>query len=135
MILKEQFEKLKNKESVRETLSAIRSEIKEDKKKEELLQQPGLQEVLVGFLEDEDAKTRKNAALLIGDLKLQEADEALLTAYQKEKTLFVRSSYLAALGKLDASEYLEYFKERLEELKQQPVAEEEKKHRNEEIRE
>ena len=135
MILKEQFEKLKNKESVRETLSAIRSEIKEDKKKEELLQQPGLQEVLVGFLEDEDAKTRKNAALLIGDLKLQEADENLLTAYQKEKTLFVRSSYLAALGKLDASEYLEYFKERLEELKQQPVAEEEKKHRNEEIRE
>ena len=135
-MLENEFHKLVEKQEIRSTLSQIRSEIKEPDMREEFLKLlAGKESMLLAFLTDEDAKTRKNAALLIGDLKLEQAKDALLAAYQKETTLFVKSSYLTALGKLDVRENLEFFQTRLETLKNQPAAEEEKKHRNEEIRE
>lgn len=135
-MLENEFHKLEEKQEIRSTLSQIRSEIREQEKKEafeRLL--AGKESMLIAFLADEDAKTRKNAALLIGDLQIEQAKDALLAAYQKETTLFVRSSYLAALGKLDVRENLEFFKARLEELKNQQVPVEEQKHQGEEIRE
>ena len=69
--------------------------------------------MIVDFLSEEDAKTRKNTALLIGDLKLEQAKEALIAAYLNETTLYVKSAYLTALGKLDVTENLEFFKKRL----------------------
>ena len=135
-MLENEFHKLVEKQEIRSTLSQIRSEIKEPDMREEFLKLlAGKESMLLAFLTDEDAKTRKNAALLIGDLRLEQAKDALLAAYQKETTLFVKSSYLTALGKLDVRENLEFFQTRLETLKNQPAAEEEKKHRNEEIRE
>lgn len=134
--MKNEIEKLQKKEDIRSTLSFLRKEIKESDKKEEVLKLlSGREELLTEQLFSEDAKTRKNAALLLGDLQMQNAKEALFSAYQNENTLFVKSSYVAALGKLQAEEYLDFFKDRLEQLKQETVSEQERKHRNEEIRE
>ena len=134
--MRDEFEKLLKKEDIRATLSTIRSEVKDQEQKEELLKLlDGKEELLETFLMDEDAKTRKNAALLIGDMKLQSAKDALLEAYAKEQTLFVKSSYLTALKQLDTEEDLAYFKERLMEQKDHEIPENEKKHAAEEIRE
>ena len=126
-MLENEFHKLEEKQEIRTTISQIRKEIKkQDSKKAflELLQ--GKESMIVDFLSEEDAKTRKNTALLIGDLKLEQAKEALIAAYLNETTLYVKSAYLTALGKLDVRENLEFFKNRLQEVQ---------KHQGEEIRE
>ena len=135
-MLENEFHKLEEKQEIRTTISQIRKEIKkQDSKKAflELLQ--GKESMIVDFLSEEDAKTRKNTALLIGDLKLEQAKEALIAAYLNETTLYVKSAYLTALGKLDVRENLEFFKNRLLEVKNQQVPAEEQKHQGEEIRE
>ena len=119
-MLENEFHKLEEKQEIRTTISQIRKEIKkQDSKKAflELLQ--GKESMIVDFLSEEDAKTRKNTALLIGDLKLEQAKEALIAAYLNETTLYVKSAYLTALGKLDVRENLEFFKNRLQEVKNQ----------------
>ena len=128
-MLENEFHKLEEKKEIRTTISQIRKEIKkQDSKKAflELLQ--GKESMIVDFLSEEDAKTRKNTALLIGDLKLEQAKEALIAAYLNETTLYVKSAYLTALGKLDVRENLEFFKNRLLEVKNQQVPAEEQKH-------
>ena len=128
-MLENEFHKLEEKQEIRTTISQIRKEIKkQDSKKAflELLQ--GKESMIVDFLSEEDAKTRKNTALLIGDLKLEQAKEALIAAYLNETTLYVKSAYLTALGKLDVRENLEFFKNRLQEVKNQQVPAEEQKH-------
>ena len=127
-MLENEFHKLEEKKEIRTTISQIRKEIKkQDSKKAflELLQ--GKESMIVAFLSDEDAKTRKNTALLIGDLKLEQAKDALIAAYLNETTLYVKSAYLTALGKLDVRENLEFFKNRLLEVKNQQVPAEEQK--------
>lgn len=135
-MLNKSYEELRKKENLRETLSFLRKEMKDGTQKQELEQlvqrEPA---VLTGLLANEEPKVRKNAALLLGDLQLQEAAEPLFAAYNNETTLFVKSAYLTALGKLDASAYLKDFKKRLEELFSFSPADNEKKHIDEEIRE
>lgn len=128
-------EKLRRKENLRETLQLLRSEAKDGQKAEELRTLLGDGSLLTELLREEEPKVRKNAALLLGDLQMQQAAEALWEAYQRETTLFVKSSYLAALGKLETEEFAEPFKERMEILARLTPAEHEKKHINEEIRE
>ena len=125
-MLENEFHKLEEKQEIRTTISQIRKEIKkQDSKKAFLELLSGKESMIVDFLSEEDAKTRKNTALLIGDLKLEQAKEALIAAYLNETTLYVKSAYLTALGKLDVRENLEFFKNRLQE----------QKHQGEEIRE
>lgn len=126
---------LEKKENRRSNLSALRQCIKEDSKKSSLLKQlEGRESLIIDFLKDEDAKTRKNAALLLGDLCCQNAVEALYEAYKAENTLFVKASYLQALAELDVEDKLPMFKEELERLLSQEVEPENKKHVDEEIR-
>lgn len=120
---------------IRENLSQLRSEIKEPQEKAKLFTLVGDGALLIGLLATEEPKVRKNAALLLGDLELQSAAGALLKAYKKETTLFVKSSYLSALAKLDVAEHLDFFKARLAELTALIPEENEKKHIREEIRE
>lgn len=130
-ILKE----LKEKVNSRSNLSSLRQQIKDESKKEQL--KNCLEEysgVFMEYLQDEDAKTRKNAALLLGDVSCQEAVGALLEAYEKETTLFVKASYLQALEQMDVSDKLPDLKARLEELLNAEVEEDNKKHVEEEIR-
>lgn len=134
-MLENRYEELKQNKNLRENLSLLRSEVKAPDAREMLLGLAGDGELLIALLENEEPKVRKNAALLIGDLELVQALGSLFRAYQEETTLFVKSSYLTAIGKMDASEYLPEFKARLRELVSQEAAENEKKHIAEEIRE
>ena len=134
-MIKELFEKLMCGEDERGTLSKLRGLIKEENACIELKELAGKGEVIGALLSHEDAKTRKNAALLLGDLQIQEALYVLKEAYEKETTLFVKSSYLAALSKLDNREFLDYFKEKKKELLAKETLEEEKKHIGEELHE
>ncbi|MBQ2901531.1 MAG: methyltransferase [Agathobacter sp.] len=121
--------------NIRANLSALRQMVKEVDKKAMVLKQVMEQEDLfLSFLKHEDAKTRKNAALLLGDLVYQNALEALYEAYVSEQTLFVRASYLQALAELDTGDKLAAWKEALAKLLETEPEPENKKHVDEEIR-
>ena len=79
-------------------------------------------------LADEDPKVRKNAAAVLGLLKLQESVDVLMDAYLAEDQLFVRPEYVKAMAGMDCGEYLDDFRERLEELSACEAPENEKKH-------
>lgn len=90
-------------------------------------------ELLPELLHHGDPKVRKNAALLIGDLRLQVCMPELFEAYQKEETLFVRGDYLKAMENLDIGGYEQKLQERLTELTSREIPEEEQKHYREEL--
>jgi len=132
-MVKELYEKLVEGNNQRETLSKLRGLIKDEAALAELKAYVKEGEIIVELLSHEDAKTRKNAALLLGDLELQNTLYALKKAYEEEKTLFVKSAYLSALSRLDVTELLDYFKDRKAELLAKEVEEEQKKHIGEEL--
>lgn len=130
---------LLEKKEIRSNLSALRAKLREgvDAAYDREIVETFVQEheaFILGLLAAEDAKTRKNAALLLGDLKYQNAAEALYDAFAKENTLFVRSAYLDALSQMDVSGKLPEIKQRLAELSAQEVSEENRKHADEELR-
>lgn len=127
---------LKNKQNIRTNLSELRKLIKDEKKQKELYSIVEKEDALwLSFLLEEDAKTRKNAALLLGDLVYQPALLALWEAYLKESTRFVNSAYLTALGALNVNSILPDLRERLELLTDEEVTEENRKHHAEELKE
>ena len=121
--------------NVRSNLSSLRQMAKEAEGKANILKffEENSQLVEV-FLNSEDAKTRKNMALLLGDLEQSESANRLYEAYKKEDTLFVKASYLQALAKMDASQLVPQLKEDLNCLLAIEVTEENKKHLDEETR-
>ena len=124
------------KKDVRQSLSKLRELVKEQKNKEicqKIVCENSL--VLESLLGAEDAKTRKNAALLIGDLELSSMQMILWKAYEEETTLFVRSSYLVAMQKMDMTAFLKPMKARVRELSEMEVEESNKKHVREELQE
>ena len=90
--------------------------------------------LFLSFLQSEDAKTRKNVALLFGDLAYQNALDALFAGYTSETTLFVRASYLQAMAELDVKEKIFDLKDILVQLLETEPEPENKKHVDEEIR-
>lgn len=126
---------LEKRENIRTNLSTLRQQIKFEEKKEEVLQKIDVLGALcIEFLNHEDAKTRKNASLLLGDLAYKPALDALYDAYLAEKILFVRASYLQALGELDVTDKLPDLRDALQQLLEMEVEPENKKHMDEEIR-
>lgn len=130
-ILKE----LQQNTNVRGNLSKIRQIIKEEEKCQRLKKDTEDGKFFIQYLDSLDAKTRKNAALLLGELACQEAVEQLLLGYQKEETLFVKASYLNALSHLDVQEHLSELKEQLANLISDEPLPENKKHVDEQVRE
>lgn len=126
--------RLKNGIEVRQTLSNLRQELKDCTQRETFIDwiEDGSID-LTTFLLSDDAKTRKNAALLIGLIAYPAYKDALIKAYKEEQTLFVRPSYLSALKNYDVSEDLPYLKERQKELRSMKMADNEKKHLEEEL--
>lgn len=124
------YEAIKQQSDVRKNLSLFRQCLKNETLEVEI--QP---EVFMNLLSDSDAKIRKNAALILGDLGCEEALFSLYHAYETEEKNFVKSSYLAAMGKLNCKKYLPDFKKRYEMLCALVPAEEDKKHINAEIKE
>ena len=121
--------------NIRSNLSTLRQLIKDENEKAHLKELLAENESLVfGFLQSEDAKTRKNAALLLGDIKAQNAVQVLYDAYQNEQTRFVKASYLQALAELNVADKLPDFRDILDELQAIELTPENKKHVEEEIR-
>lgn len=135
-MIRDTFDAIVKKQDVRQNLSLLRQELKEGNNKHALLFYIGKQYngLFLELLGDEDAKTRKNTALLIGELGIQEMLEPLYKAYMSESKLFVKSSYLVAIERLNYVKLMPELKKRLEVLSQLEVSEENRKHHNEEIR-
>ncbi len=83
---------------------------------------------LCGLMGAEDAKIRKNAALILGEIGAQKAMDALCQAYVSENTLFVRPAYLEAMGQLDYRSAVPVLTQRMEIIDRMVMAPEEKKH-------
>ena len=96
--MKEIIGNLLKKENVRQNLSSLRQEIKDENALAEALKLlAGEDELLVSFMGAEDAKTRKNAALLIGDLHMSQLSDEVFKAYEAEQMRFVKGSYGGAV--------------------------------------
>lgn len=127
------YKNLLEKENIRENLSQLRKFIKDEENKNRLRELIVNVEDITQFLENEDPKSRKNAALLLGDLELQEAKDAIYKAYVQEDILFVRSHYLAALNQLDVQDLVPEFIDILDEKLHEEVEPDNEKHINSEI--
>ncbi len=134
-MVKKVYENICEEIEVRQNLSQLRKEIKEQTSKELLLRLIDNQkESLVGLLSHEDAKTRKNVALLMGDLACSAFLDPLYEAYCAENQLFIKSSYLQAIQQMDYRKYLATFKRRLTEVSKMTINDENRKHVTEEMR-
>lgn len=135
-MIKEEWEQIIQDQEVRQNLSKLRQALKE-KGNRSILQQAmeGNEGRLTELLSSEDAKTRKNAALLMGDIGKQEYLEPVYEAYTREEQRFVKSAYLSAISNFDYREYLDDLKERLELLRRSNVTADNEKHLMEEMRE
>lgn len=134
--MREIIENLLKKENIRKNLSELRKLIKDEDALEEakaLLSDK--KELLSSFLESDDAKTRKNAALLMGDLGMSELADNIFAAYEKEDTRFVKGSYLAALSQLDIPWLVPQIEKHQKLLKETVITDENRKHIEEEQRE
>lgn len=134
-MIRETFDKIKEQENIRENLLKLKEEVKAPQGRTALLYYMGADYgVLTELLEHQEPKVRKNTALILGELGIQETLANLYEAYRKEEQLFVRSSYLSAMKNFDYSNYGKDFEERLEEISRLEQEEENKKHINEEMR-
>lgn len=122
---------------VRQNLSRLRQDIKENGREgmaalKNMMKEN--QESWIGLLKNEDAKIRKGAALLLGEMGMAEYLDAIYEALEREKQMFVKSSYLKAIADFDYREYLDKMKERLKKLASEELTAENKKHIAEEMR-
>ncbi len=128
-LIRDIIEQLQDGQDVRKNLIQLKAECKEYAGKSAVLYAlDNKLDLFASFLHMEDPKIRKNAALILGQLGVQDSLEILYEAYVKEDTLFVKSSYLTAMRELDYRKHLEDFKKRLEFLQQSSVEEKNKKH-------
>lgn len=132
-MIKQYINQIKKQEDLRNALSRLRAEIKQEERLSYAKELIGDGDILEPLLRSEDPKIRKNTAALIGDLAIGEAAEALYLAYEREETLFVRGMLLQALLKADPTPYLDRLQKRYEWLCAQEVAERDKKHITEEL--
>lgn len=122
-------------ENIRANLSSLRQQIKDESVQKQLLSCTEAGKAFIPYLASEDAKTRKNAALLLGELGCEDAKEALFDAYSRETTQFVKASYLNALSHLDIGDRIDELSAELAKLSEAEVLPENEKHVNEQIRE
>ena len=139
-MLRATFQNIVNHVEVRKNLIQLKELLREDTTKDShnkealLYVMAGNYDVLIQLLSDEDAKIRKNIALIMGELAVPEFLDVLYESYLKETQLFVKSSYLEAIQNLDHKRLLPRIKERYEERKQVEITEENKKHLTQELR-
>lgn len=129
------MELLLDKETRRKTLSDIRQLIKDKDEFEKIYSLCDKEyDLFISMLSDEDGKTRKNVALLLGDLGFEDALMNLWEAYEKEEQLFVKSAYLEAMLNLDYSDLVVKLHEKVEMLSSMEVLPEHRKHVDEQLR-
>lgn len=135
-MIRDTFDAIVHNLNVRQNLSLLKQELKNENNKHALLFYIGNQydRMFIQLLDHDDPKVRKNAALVMGELGKNEFLKPLYHAYLREVKLFVKSSYLNAIKELDYRELLPELKKRLEQLSQLEISEENKKHYQEEMR-
>ncbi len=132
--MREIYEKICAGEDLRANLIELKRQLKIQENREEFREICGDDhDVIMKCLVDTDPKVRKNAADILGALKVQESVDVLMDAYREEETRFVRPDYVAALSELDCVPYLEEFHARLDELCSMDAAPDETKHVQAEI--
>ena len=134
-MIREYLEQIENGMDVRKNLIALKAACKDSAGRTAVLYALNNQlQVFYDLLKSEEPKIRKNTALILGQLGVQDSLVPLFDAYEKEETLFVKSSYLTAIRELDYRQYLEVFKKRLQELQSQEIEESNRKHIKEECK-
>lgn len=126
IMLKVLWEKVINRQETRKSLIEFRAEYKKSGENHFEAEQLAGRDlsVLTDLLHSEDAKVRKNCALILGELSRKEAEEALFMAYDREQQLFVRPAYLTALKLLESTHYISTFREILSRLEAEDSKEE-----------
>lgn len=130
-MVKDIYESICRGEDVRANLICLKQLIADQKEKSAFAYMlAGDFRKLAALLKDKDAKIRKNAALILGELESEDVLPWLYEAYEKEKQLFVRESYLKAMEKLNFSQMLPKLKKRQKTLQEELLyaADEGKKH-------
>lgn len=86
--------------------------------------------VLGKLLDHEDAKVRKNAARILGEMECEDVLSKLFEAYRRESQLFVREDYLRAMENLDYRDYLPKLRRRQKQLMEELdlVSQDKRKH-------
>ena len=134
-MIRDTFENLLQHKDIRQNLIQLRVELKEGFNKIALLYQIGTDyTVFDELLQNDDAKIRKNTALIMGDLAVPCFLDKLNEAYKKEEQLFVKSSYLSAMKGLSYEELLPEMKARLSILSELEINDSNRKHIGEEMR-
>ncbi len=139
-MLRATFQNIVENRDIRKNLILLKEMLREDGKQEShnrealLYVIAGRYEVFRDLLQNEDAKVRKNTALIMGELAVPEFTGILYEAYEKETQRFVKSSYLSAIRNMDYNELLPRLQTSYEIVKGIPVTEENKKHLGEELR-
>ncbi len=87
-----------------EALSALCAAVKKQAAREIVLELVENRALVYAALESSDAKTRKNAARLLGALERESDAPALIAALNREETRFVVPSILLALGSVGGAE-------------------------------
>lgn len=85
-------------------------------------------QVFLDLLKSEDAKTRKNTALILGMFYEPDCVESLMRAYETETTMFVKATYLKALSSYDYSPFEEILLSRKQQLEAGEFDEKDVKH-------
>lgn len=133
-MIRDTFDKIKAGQDIRQNLIQLKAELKEDHNKSALLYYMGQDiRLLEQLLCHEDPKVRKNTALIIGELKLENLLDKLYEAYENETQLFIKSSYLTAISNFDYSSFKAKLNGRIELLSNNKAQESDKKHINEEL--
>lgn len=105
--IEETINNLKNGIDVRKQLISLRNDVRNETeyKNEDFI-------FLKEYLNHEDPKVRKNAALIIGELELDEVFDILFFTYLNEEQLFIRDSLLKALSYFDLSGKIDILEKR-----------------------
>ncbi len=134
-MIRDIFNDIVEQKDIRQNLIKLKTELKEGYNKTALLYQMGNDySIFDKLLRNDDAKIRKNTALIMGELAVPSFLTKLHDAYNNEEQLYVKSSYLVALKNFDYTNLIPEFKERLEHLSGLAVDDSNKKHISEEIR-
>ncbi|NMM64345.1 methyltransferase [Clostridium sp. P21] len=131
-----------NQDNPRAVLSVIRDIIKKEKPRGIFKRAVGhSKQKLANFLKHSDPKVRKNVCGIIGEIGDPKYLEDLYSAYSSEEQLFVKSSYILAIGNCGGASDAEKLKSIFEELiikekasKDKSLAAKDEKHINEEKR-
>lgn len=135
-MITELYEKLRQDTDMRQNLIAVKELLRGKdgaRERDALVSYCGGDfSVLLACLSAEDAKARKNAALIIGELSVPKLLMPLWEAYGAEQTRFVRSAHLTALKNYDYTQLLPQLKDALKRVGEEEASEENRKHLQEE---